>query len=81
MFGTKRLLAEKDARIAELKEQIAVLRSLVIPSQAKRVIPEVQMEADAVLSGQEEISVLNQKEVEEQEAIESEASRLLSGSY
>lgn len=69
----KALLQEKDAIIADLREQVRFLRFMVQPSPAVQVISE---EANAVLDGHNEPSL-----TPEQIAIQEEASRLLSGTY
>lgn len=82
MFGAqKRLILQYEARIADLKSEIENLRKLVLPANRSGDIPDVHMEADAVVSGREEVLNLQSHEESEQDAITSEASRLLSGTY
>lgn len=64
----------KDEHIAALKQEIAFLRHLVQPRAS---VTDSQVEADAVLEGrQDQIPADEQKA-----AIDSEAARILSGSY
>lgn len=69
-----------ELRIADLKAQIEDLRSLTIPRFHPPGIPLIQYEADAIISGKQEITEHNENEAEKQ-AIESEAQRILSGTY
>lgn len=68
------MLAEKDAQIASLRDQVEFLRSIIQPKNPRAIV--VQEEADLVLEGRQ-----TQVEVERNEEIESEATRLLSGHY
>lgn len=71
-----RVCQEKDARIADLKTQIAYLSRLATPDNSG--IPLVHLEADAILSGSQEIIEVDQSKVDE---TISERDRLLSGTY
>lgn len=74
-----RLCQEKDFRIQDLKEQILDLRSLSFPKLGAAHSTLTVLEADAILSGSEEmIPVVNDAEAEE---IERERDRILSGNY
>lgn len=67
----------KDSHIADLKEQVALLRKLVFPAQAKTVSEE-DLQRDSLLAGgslvMDPIEMINDK-------INSEAALLLSGNY
>lgn len=81
MFACK-VCREKDARIADLHAEIKMLRSLVSPPTSSSRIPLVQIEADAIMSGrQEQIEVSNADQMKHWENVESEAHRILSGTY
>lgn len=69
-----------EARIKDLKIQIEDLRSLTIPRSSPTGIPIVQYEADAVLSGKQETTVIVENP-DPQLDVDSEAQRILSGSY
>lgn len=71
MFGPCKVCVSKDARIADLKEQIAHLRGLVFPVHGP--LPTVSLQADSILSGEP------QNEQEEADAIHREAAMILSG--
>ncbi len=73
--------AEKDLRIADLKAQIDMLHKMVSPPVDPIKIPILQIEADAVLEGNEEALARRQAEIAEQESVESERAKLLSGTY
>lgn len=75
MFGKCKVCAEKDARIADLKAQIASLHNLLQPVRAP-ANPEVHHEANAVLNG-----VNEQIEPELSPEILAERDALLSGTY
>lgn len=87
MFGYKLLLAEKDARIADLKQQISRLEGLVPALQRVSSvyhIPVMSVESDAILSGRDEPIELTAEQETELSQIErdrSEESRILSGTY
>lgn len=88
MFGKCRVCAEKDkqigdkdSRIADLKAQIEDLRSLVLPKNTPGVIPLVSLEADAIMSGKDEAIEIPDAQRAELDEIQSEATRILSGTY
>ncbi len=81
MFGTKALIAQYEARIADLKAEIGALRTLVLPSSRPYHIPVGQLEADAVLSGTQDILQLTPEQSQEQDEILAERDRILSGQY
>lgn len=82
MFSNKRLIQQYEARIADLKLQIEDLRRLVLPPKAAPYsIPVVDVEMDAVLSGKDEPIALTDDQANELNAIESEAAKILSGTY
>lgn len=73
----------KDAHIKSLQDEVANLRRLVIPSEsAGNVLPVIHLEADAILSGSQEVMQISDKELKKQaEDANSEVSAILSGSY
>ena len=84
MWGKCKVCAEKDQRIADLKSFIETLT----PHDTGSVIPLVTMEANKILSGDQDISSLTDEnaldliDVErERAAVQSERDRLLSGNY
>lgn len=80
MFKCK-ACSSKDQHIASLKEEVSSLRSLVhVPNTALR-IPELQLEADMILSGNQDQIRVSTEELEEAERINAEASSMLNGSY
>jgi hypothetical protein len=94
IFGAKRLLAEKDARIAEiqrdrdervneLRAQISRLERLVFSPDTSRYVPLIAREADAILSGEpsQEAREPSSEELEKLLEEHNEASRILSGQY
>lgn len=81
IFGTKKLIEQYEARIADLKKQIEDLRSLNLPKVNSYLIPANDLEADAVMSGKEEVIHLSEQELKELEEAVSERDRLLSGTY
>lgn len=70
---------------AALKEEVLFLRSLVRPApQPKQdLLPRITFEADSVLGGQDHQTdfEMNPKYDERQAQIDSEASRILAGTY
>lgn len=67
----------KDAHIQDL-------RSLVVPSYKPRSLPIVELEADAIMSGQQdviEIKEVSGDDIQTQEDIDSEAERIFSANY
>lgn len=83
MFWACKTCKEKDARIADLKEQVAFLRELARrPEASNKSIPQVTFEADAVLSGQQSVTEIQEGETGISiNEIESERDRLLAGTY
>lgn len=83
MFWACKACQEKDARIADLKEQVAFLRELARrPETSNKSIPQVTFEADAVLSGQQAVIEIKEGETGISiNEIESERDRLLAGTY
>lgn len=80
MFFLKPLLKEKDARIAQLEQEVGFLRSLLqpVPQQVNR---NVHHEANAILSGHQEQIVDDSPISAEEMAIIAERERILSGTY
>lgn len=87
MFGPCKVCAEKDKRIADLKEQIKSLNLQLIPTPQTR---RYEMEQDFVMEGGGDevgytpvsISAEDQKTRDEQAALlQYEADAILSGSY
>lgn len=70
-----------NAHMETLRDQIRDLRQLIFSPTSATQVPLVALEADAVMSQQEVEIRLTLKEQEALEAIESEASRILSGEY
>ncbi len=84
MFGNKRLLEEKDKRIAELHAQIARLESLIPQFQKPSNplhIPVLSVESDAVMTGHQDQIQLTAAQIKELDALESEATKILTGNY
>jgi hypothetical protein len=73
----------KESHIQSLKDEITSLRKLVIPAQSSSFeLPIIQLEADAILSGnQESIKITEQDLQKEEFRIFNEASSILSGTY
>jgi hypothetical protein len=76
---------EKDARIKDLQSQIADLKSLLFTPSSQH-IPVVHLEADAIINNTGETMHLHEREltadeIKRLEEEQSEAARLLSGSY
>lgn len=79
MFKCKVCIA-KDSHIQDLRNQISDLRGLVLPKQAP-VPPDNVIEADAMLSGHQDIIESDPEAVSLAEEIQSERERILSGTY
>lgn len=77
MFFLKSLLSEKDARIKQLQDEVAFLRSQLQP-KATPVYRNVHFEANAILNGQSEQII---DEMPEDPAIIAEREKILSGTY
>lgn len=75
------LVGVYEAHIKTLEHQIADLRKLVFSSTSSTIIPAVQLEQDAILSQKDEVIELSQEEIAELQEVESEANRILSGTY
>lgn len=82
-FWACKCCAEKDSRIASLRSEIEFLRTLVRrPEHHNASLPVVTLEADAVLSAQDEQTFVEvAPESEEARDIELERDRLLAGTY
>lgn len=81
MFNCK-ACACKDAHIQSLKDEIISLRKMVLPTSTENALPVVQLEADAVLSVNQDVIPINEEEIRRQEFnVFSEASSILSGTY
>ena len=79
MFDCK-ICKEKDARISDLKLQIGDLRSIALPKALKSE-DDHQVESNAILNGQDDIIEVSESMAKELSEIESEAHRLLTGTY
>lgn len=90
MFGNKALISQYEQRIAELKAAHAAeigqlslrledMRALIMPRNYSTTIQ--NLEADGVLSGQQEMIELTEAEQAEYDATISERDRILSGTY
>jgi hypothetical protein len=76
-----RVCSEKSARISDLQAQISYLKSLLSPNTD---VSASQLEADAVLSGRQDVIELHREEPPapaEEFDIESERDRLVAGTY
>jgi hypothetical protein len=71
------LCKEKTARIKDLQAALADLRSMVLPRHVEKGVPLVHLEADAVISGQQDQFQSDPQTDEAQD----EAARILSGNY
>ncbi len=87
MWGSKRLLEQKDATILALQDHIRALeqqvrdyRDLALP-QTKYTVPLVTLEQDKVMSASETPIVLTEAEQKAYEAEIREREQLLSGTY
>ena len=76
-----RVCLERDKRINDLRDEISTLRKLVLSERTQAVPSEVEQEADNVISGSPEIAPPTNSEQRELEIIQSEAQKLLSGTY
>jgi hypothetical protein len=72
---------EKDRRIADLQKQITTLSALVTPPTSASRIPLLHLEADAVLSGNQESIVIDEIEQDRLRAVNTEADRILTANY
>ena len=92
MFGTNKVIKQLEerlkmqsqlyeARISDLMARISDLREVAIPKNTAYSIPLVQQEADAIMSGKDEVIELTESQLAEQDAEISERDRLLSGTY
>lgn len=83
MFGTKKLIQQYEARIAGLERHIEDLRKLVHPQAYSQAASSVAEEADAIMSGQDQV-IYESVALEPSEEIKNEISerdRILSGTY
>lgn len=84
MFLTKKthllIIQVYEARISDLKQQIADLRTLSIP-KSNNLVPLNHLEADAVMSASHEAIEVSEEELKEIEEAQAEAARLFSGQY
>lgn len=69
-----------EARIKDLKIQVEDLRSLTIPRSSSTGIPLIHLEADGILSGKQDTTTISD-DPDEQSKLDSEAQRILAGSY
>jgi hypothetical protein len=74
LFSCK-VCEEKDKRIADLKEMVSRMSQLSIPDN--NILPLVHLEADAVLGARQEVINMD----DDDGANESEAARMMSGTY
>jgi hypothetical protein len=81
LFFKCRVCAEKDLRIADLQAQVETLKALATPPTSASRIPLLTLEADAVMNGAHEPIKVENSEKNEFQRIESEAYRLLSGTW
>ncbi len=92
MFGHAALITQYETRLRELKEahatlvaalrsQIETLTALVRPQALSGALAGAAQEADAAISGNEDISLLTPEQQAEIRRIDEEASRILSGTY
>lgn len=81
MFFYKRLISQYEARIKDLQQQIQDLRTLALPTTVSRSVPLISLEADAIISGKDEIYDLSDAERAEKDDEISERDRVLSGNY
>lgn len=92
MFGRAKILelmetriqeqaAQYEARIAQLKDQVADLKKLVFTQTSAFNVPLVHLEADAVMSQKEETIQVSDRDLEEAEKIQSEADRIFAGTF
>ena len=80
MFRCK-VCVEKSLRIADLKEEIKVLRSLTIPSNDPNDISSESLEADAILSGRQDVITIKELPKDDISEELAERDRILSGTY
>ena len=84
MFGRCKVCAANEARIADLKSEIEYLRRLTVPSKASNTLTLEELESNAIMDGKTEAIMVERKaspDEPSQEDIDSEAQRLLSGTY
>ena len=70
-----------EAQALLLRAQNADLRSMVFPTYSPGHVPVLAAESDAILSGNEEPIEMTEQQVAEWHSINSEASRVLNGTY
>jgi hypothetical protein len=77
-----RVCEEKDRRIVDLKSQLDDLRRLVLPpNHSAGFIHPISVEADAILSGQQEPITLSPEQEKEFDELQREADAILAGNY
>ncbi len=84
MFFNNKLIEQYEARIEDLKRQIEDLRALSLPHLSAQKLDKNVLEADAILSGKEEVfepSDITPEELEAMRLEQSERDRILSGTY
>lgn len=91
MFGKRRQLEHEarindlkqgyEAHIADLKAQMSDLRKLAFNATSATRIPLVALEADAVLSSQDQVMEVDPDELARLEEEMHEADRVLAGTY
>lgn len=76
----QKILQVYEARILDLQSQIADLRKLTIPPK-QSLLPLVELEADAALSGRDSPIKITDAQIKELEEAGHEASRVFLGTY
>lgn len=77
----EKITAAHSAHITDLQKQVADYRALAIPPSRGQITEEDRLEADTLMSGNGDGGEVDLARIREQEEIDSEASRLLSGEY
>jgi len=70
-----------EAQALLLRAQNADFRSMVFPTYSPGHVPVLAAESDAILSGNEEAIEMTEQQINEWHSINSEASRVLNGTY
>lgn len=70
-----------EAQCLLLRAQNADFRSMVFPENRPGHVPVLSAESDAILSGNEETLEMSDEQIKEWHSINSEASRVLNGTY
>lgn len=84
MFGRCKICAEKDARISDLKEALNKFTALMSPPRSPMPLhaSDVEVEADLLLSGKDEVlNPYTPEELKQMQDEADEASSLLAGTY